>query len=238
MVKSVLFDLDGTLLPLDQEEFAQVYLSLLGRHVAPYVDPKKFVGQLLSSTSVMVANRDKVKTNKEVFYGDFLPKIGVAEDVLVPALDCFYEQHFGQVRSVTQTSPAARQAVLAAIHAGCDVVVATNPIFPRNAVEQRLEWAGVGDLEFKLITSYEDSCFCKPHPEYYLEIADRIGRHPSECLMVGNDVEEDLIAGSIGMKTYLVTDCLLNAKGLEARPDYSGALSELPAALPGIISGK
>ncbi|EGO61739.1 HAD family hydrolase [Acetonema longum] len=238
MIQSVLFDLDGTLLPLDQQEFVKVYLNLLGRHVAPYADPKKFVGQLLSSTGVMIANRDKVKTNKAVFYEDFLPKIGVAEEVLAPALDLFYEQHFGQVRSVTQPSPAARQAVLAAIHAGCDVVVATNPIFPGNAVEQRLEWAGVADLDFKLITSYENSCFCKPHPEYYLEIADRIGRHPSECLMIGNDVEEDLIAGIVGMKTYLVTDCLLNAKGLEARPDYSSALSEVAESLPGIIRGK
>lgn len=38
----------------------------------------------------------------------------------------------------------------------------------------------------------------------------KIGRAPSECLMVGNDVTEDLCVRELGMEAFLLTDCLIN----------------------------
>ncbi len=236
MIKNVLFDLDGTLLPLDQDEFAKEYFRFLGEHVAQYVEPKKFIMQLLKSTEAMVKNQDGTKSNQEIFFADFLPKIGIPEEILLPVLDAFYEHHFGKIRKVVRPSNAARQAVQTAISHGCDIVVATNPIFPANAVRQRIEWAGLGDINFKLVTSFEISHYCKPYPEYYLEIMDLIGCLPENCLMIGNDVEEDLIAGTVGMKTYLVTDCLINTKGLDINADYSGSLENMAQSLPAIIN--
>jgi len=127
---------------------------------------------------------------------------------------------------------------MAVLELGLEVVVATNPIFPIHAVRQRIDWAGLGDINFKHVTSYEHCHFCKPNPDYYREIVDRIGRQPQECLMVGNDVEEDLAAAKIGMKTYLVTDCLLNSKKLDFTTDYQGTLQELADSIAGIIKAE
>lgn len=238
MIKNVLFDLDGTLLPFDQDEFSAAYFQHLGAYIAPYMEPKQFLKHLMHSTGVMVANRDRVKSNQEVFWLDFLQKTGLSENDLLPVMESFYQQKFSQLQVVVRPSSFARLAVLAALNSGCRAVVATNPIFPLDAVKQRLTWAGVGDLSFALVTSYEESHFCKPNVDYYLEIADKINCRPEECLMVGNDVEEDLIAGSIGMKTYLVTDCMINAKKLVVKPDYTGTLEQLVKAIPEIIENK
>ena len=235
MIRSVLFDLDGTLLPLNQDLFLQEYLNHLGARVANVADPKKFIKQLLASTAVMIRSRDNAKTNQQVFFEDFLPNIGVASEVLLPVLDNFYATEFVLVKPTTKFSSDARLAVTAVADLGLDVVIATNPIFPLSAIRQRLDWAGVGDMDFALVTCYEECHFCKPHAEYYLEIAERIGRKPEECLMVGNDVIEDLAAAKVGMKTYLVTDCLLNSQTVAAKADYQGTLAELAATITGII---
>lgn len=238
MIRCVLFDLDGTLLPLNQDEFAHEYLKQIGAKVAQVVDPRKFVNQLLASTEAMVMSKEKHKTNQQVFFDDFLPKIGVERELLLPLIDEFYESSFALVKSATQYSAAARHVVMEVKENGLDVVVATNPIFPISAVKQRLTWAGIGDIDFKLITSYEQSHFCKPHTEYYWEIVECIGASPEECLMVGNDVEEDLVAAQIGMKTYLVTDCLLNTKNIPIKADYQGTLQELAQNITQIIQNK
>ena len=91
---------------------------------------------------------------------------------------------------------------------GLRVALATNPIFPAFATESRIRWAGLEPEDFELYTTYENIGFCKPNPDYYLEIAKRLGVRPEQCLMVGNDVTEDMVAKTIGI--FLLTDCLIN----------------------------
>lgn len=153
----------------------------------------------------------------------------------MPVVEQFYAQDFGMVRRVTKSDINVRKILNTVISKGKGVVVATNPIFPMTAVQQRLEWAGVADIPFQHITSYEKSHFCKPNIEYYQEILQQIGCRPEECLMVGNDVEEDLAAGKIGIKTYLVTDNLINSKGLELKADYISTLAGLAANIDSLL---
>lgn len=227
MLKAVLFDLDGTLVPLDQNKFVESYLAALAPRVAHLVEPKRFVRQLLASTEAMIADRNPVRTNEEVFMGDFFSHIGISASKLMPIFDDFYEHHFQRVSGVARPHAAARRSVEAVLKKELAAVVATNPVFPLTAVRQRMTWGHVADLPFRHITSYETSHFCKPHTEYYIEVAETIGVRPEECLMVGNDVEEDLAAAKIGMKVFLVTDCLLNTRKLNSKADYTGTLTEL-----------
>ena len=232
-MRAVLFDLDGTLLPLDQDEFTKVYMQLIAGKMAPLIEGKRFVEQLWASTAAMVADVRPDFTNKQVLDAHLCAGLGIAEGVLMPVFDDFYAQEFQLLKAVAYPATAAREAVAAVLSQGLRAVVATNPLFPLTAIRQRLEWAGIADLPFALVTSYETSHYCKPQLAYYREILALIGCRPEECLMVGNDVEEDLVAAELGLKTFLVTDWLINRKAATPAPDYRGSLAELAAFLAG-----
>ena len=93
----------------------------------------------------------------------------------------------------------------------------------------RIDWAGLDPEDFKIITTYEDHVYCKPNPEYFRQILEQFELDPSECLMVGNDVEEDLAIRSLGVKTYLVTDTMENKRNLPIESEYTGTLEDLLA---------
>lgn len=233
MARAVLFDLDGTLLPVDTPRLIEAYVRLLAGWFSASIDPQQFAQHLTAATRIMIDNRDPVRTNRQVFAEAFYPGLGTTEDGLRPLLEAFYEREYPKLRALTSCDPAARRAVVAALDRGADAVIATNPVFPLVAIRQRLEWAGLADLPFTLVTTYETSHYCKPHAEYFLEVAAAIGRGPRDCLMVGNDVEEDAVARSVGMRTYLVTDHLTNPRGAEPAATHTGTLAELAALLAG-----
>ena len=81
--------------------------------------------------------------------------------------------------------------------------------------------------DFEFITTFENSYSCKPNPRYYLEVAEKLGLSPEECLMVGNDVRDDMIAETVGMKVFLLTDCLINVKNVDISSYPQGSFKEL-----------
>ena len=111
------------------------------------------------------------------------------------------------------------------------MVLATNPIFPRIATENRIRWAGLGPDDFALITTYENSTYCKPNPAYYREILEKLGRKAEECLMVGNDVVEDGAAQRLGIPVFFLTPCLINPQGKDISAIPHGGFDELAAYL-------
>ncbi len=228
-VRAVLFDLDGTLVHYDFDAFIGEYLASLSSWVAGLVDPEKLIEQVMKSTWAMVRNLDPRKPNRQVFVEDFFPKIGVPEAVLMPAFDDFYRRAFPLLgkRLGIRAHPHARRMVESLMGRGIDVVIATNPVFPLAAIEERMRWGGLDGLPYRLVTSYEAMHFCKPNPEYFQEVLSIIGREPGECFMVGNDAEEDLVAGVLGMGTYLVEDFARDRGRTRNRADFRGTFEEL-----------
>jgi FMN phosphatase YigB (HAD superfamily) len=135
MIKSVLFDLDGTLLPFNMDEFTKAYFTHLGEKIAHVMEPKQFIKHLLTSTGVMVTNLDGEQTNQQVFSKYFFATPGLAEEVIFPIMNDFYEKEFSLLQQVTRKDAAARRAVTTALALGVDVVVATNPVFPMVATQ-------------------------------------------------------------------------------------------------------
>ncbi|GMA50206.1 hydrolase [Alicyclobacillus contaminans] len=209
-LRALLFDLDGTLLPLDLDEFLKGYFRALVPSVAHVVDTATIVSQITEATEEMIRNEDANHTNEQVFRMAFFGKSGLSEETVWPAFEAFYETAFASLRALTQPTSIAREICQTAYRKGYRLVLATNPIFPQTAVRQRMEWAGIGDIPFHLVTTMEDMHFCKPNPKYYMEIAERLDVSPEECMMIGNDVQEDGVAGKIGMQTFLVRDCLID----------------------------
>ena len=209
-ITTVLFDLDGTLLPMDQEVFVNTYLGYLAKYLAPYgYDPKAVVDAIWAGTGAMVKNDGSV-TNEEAFWRKFESIFGEGSRKDEPLFQTFYETTFPAVRSSCGFDPRAAKVIHAIREKGLKVALATNPIFPAIATSQRIQWAGLEPEDFSLYTTYENSRHCKPSLAYYQDVLDALGLRPEECLMVGNDVGEDMVAEQLGMKVFLLTHSLIH----------------------------
>lgn len=228
-IKHILFDLDGTLLPMVQDEFVKFYMPLLAKsymNAGVSLDPKKFIGAVWAGYEAMVKN-DGSCTNREAFWSYIEPELPISTEESEKIALNFYADEFNQAICTTKPNPVSNQIVKRAKERGFETYLATNPVFPRCATMNRIRWAGLDAEDFKVITTYETCTYCKPNPEYFRGILEEFSLDPSECLMVGNDVEEDLAIRVLGVKTYLVTDTMENKKDLPVKSDYIGTLEEL-----------
>ena len=226
-IKAVLFDLDGTLLPMDMDKFIKAYFGGLAKRLAPLgYDPEKLVAAIWKGTGAMVKN-DGSKLNEEAFWDTFAGIFGESVRADEPEFDAFYREDFDKVQAVCGYDPKARAAVDAIKAKGYRVALATNPIFPSIATEKRMRWAGFEPSDFEFFTTYENSSFCKPNTNYYKMVVDRLGLSPEECLMVGNDATEDIAAEKLGMKVFLLTDCLINKDDIDISKYPGGSFDDL-----------
>ena len=226
-VTTVLFDLDGTLLPMDQEAFTKGYFGLLTAKLSPRgYDPKQVIDTIWAGTAAMVKN-DGSQTNDAVFWHRFSHLLGEAALADKPLFDEFYGKEFQAAKAFCGHNPQAAKAVHAIKRAGCRVALATNPIFPAVATQTRIHWAGLEPDDFELYTTYENCHWCKPSLGYYREVLDKLGQPAEECLMVGNDVTEDMAARELGMQVFLLTDCLINREGKDINTYPHGGFGEL-----------
>ncbi len=226
-IKAILFDLDGTLVPMDQDVFVGDYFKRISTKLAPYgYEPKQFINTIWKGTAAMIKNSGG-KPNEEVFWDTAVSVYGekVLEDKKY--FDEFYEIEFDKVKSVCGYTPKAKETVKKLKEKGYKVALATNPIFPEIATRLRMSWAGLKPDDFEFYTTYENINCCKPNPVYYIEVAKRIGVDPAECLMVGNDVGDDMVAQAVGMKVFLLTDCLINKTNEDISKYPNGSFDEL-----------
>ena len=245
-ITTLLFDIDNTLLLLDEQEFLQVYGKLIHSFFKKeQPDIQKFMRILLESTAKMYEKDPPELNTFSKFAHDFSSKIGISQEETIKRVLLFYETDFHQVSCVVSPVPIAKPLLsLAAKY--FTVVAATTPLFPAIANETRLEFVGLGtnNIPWKEITSAEDYHFTKPHLEYYQELLSRINRKPSECLIIGNDRVNDMVAGQLGIRTYLVTNSeksnklihtSLDHEKTDFPVDYSGSLEDFYNSLKQFI---
>lgn len=214
--KVILFDLDGTLLPQDQDKFIEAYFSLLVKKIislnlpsSAAQDAQSLAKAVWAGTYAMMKN-DGSYTNEERFFSAFSTIVGVDMLPMKCEFDKFYKNEFQKVAAACGKNPLVREAIDYLKGKECRIAVATNPLFPLIANEQRLEWAGLSLNDFEYCTCYENSSYCKPNLEYYKNIINELGVCAEECLMVGNDVKEDMVARELGMDVFLIIDCIIN----------------------------
>jgi FMN phosphatase YigB (HAD superfamily) len=208
MFKAILLDLDDTLLANPMETFIPAYFQALGAYMAHLVPPERLLQELMRGSRAMEANVGAGITNEEAFAAVFYPALGHERSDLEPVLVQFYAEEYPKLRSLTHPVPEGRPLIEWAFESDLQVVIATNPFFPRVAIEQRLEWANVPvtDFDYALVTCYEDMHATKAHSAYYQEIIDLLDLQPGECLMVGDDWQRDMEpAASIGIPVYWIT---------------------------------
>jgi FMN phosphatase YigB (HAD superfamily) len=225
MLDTILFDLDGTLLPLDENAFLKAYFGGLAKRFSPKgLPPDDLIRGLWAGTERMRENVGP-DTNETVFWKAFLPFVPKAAE-MVPEFERYYAEDFDDVRSASQIQPLAKKAVELLHQKGYRTLLATNPLFPKIATEKRVRWAGLDPGDFIFITTYETSSATKPSIQYYREVLSRCGRRPEECLMVGNDAWEDGSARHLGIPFFLLTDGLINDRNLNLDEFQKGTFVE------------
>ncbi len=228
MLTTLLFDLDGTLLPMDQKAFISAYFRELAAAAAPWgYDRDQLIPALWKGTEAMVRN-DGGASNCERFWQRFAEELGKDVRGDEPHFDNFYATSFDNARRVVEPRRSAKPALEELRRKGYALVLATNPLFPRVAVERRLVWAGLDADLFDHITDYANSRFCKPNPRYYADILETLGKDAAEALMIGNNVSDDMAAAEeVGIKTYLVPDYLENEREIDIAPIRQGNFEEM-----------
>ena len=214
-MQNILFDLDGTLLPMNQEKFVTFYLPLLAEKMKKYD----------------ISTNDLISAVWKGFWEAFDAVTGWERTVVEPDVTDFYQNEFNQAVVSTDPTGMAAEIIHTLKEQGKKIYLATNPVFPECATMNRIKWAGLDASDFEAVTTYENSHYCKPNVKYFEEVLRDNHLNPKECLMVGNDVKEDLAAGQLGIKTWLVTDCLEHGEGLDLAKDvkanYQSTLEEL-----------
>ncbi len=195
---------------MQQDEFTTAYFDALSKKLAQFgYEPQRLIGGVWQGTKAMIKNNG-TQTNEHVFWKEFAELFSdkVYDDI--DKFNTFYENDFDNLKSYCGYNEQANKTVQELKEKGFTLVLASNPVFPMTAQMKRMGWAGVNPDDFALITSYENSSYCKPNPLYFKEIAEKIGVKPSECLVVGNDTTEDGAATLMGVSFFLLTNCLLN----------------------------
>lgn len=202
-LKAVLFDLDGTLLDSNFDRLLDNYFEGVSALFEKWISKEKFIKALMTSTYIMIKNDDVTKTNIEVFKDDFFSRTHLDPE-LMTLFDQYYIEEFPKLNYLSKANHAAVKAVDLAFASGLKVVVATNPVFPLTPILERLRWAKVADYEYDLITHGDNMHFCKPNLHYYQEISKLIGVAPEDCIMIGDDRENDGPAALVGMDTFII----------------------------------
>ena len=220
-INTILFDLDGTLLSINMKDFENIYYSSLSASFKDIMPPDNFMKILYGSVMAMVNNTEH-RTNEEVFMEAMKTHVNDDLEKYADMFSTYYKNDFDVLKEAVLDTTEMQEATKALKSKGYNLVIATNPLFPKEAIEKRIQWSGIDRSDFSYVSYFEKNHYCKPNLQYYEEILESIDKRPEECMMVGNDALEDLVAGKLGITTYLVTDHLLNRNEVEIKADHIG----------------
>ncbi|MBN1329510.1 MAG: HAD family hydrolase [Candidatus Heimdallarchaeota archaeon] len=202
-ITTVLFDMDSTLNEIDEIAFSRKYFKTLHDCYFNDLEVQFFYDTLTEITRTVMLS----KLPKELCIRTFMKEMSKyfkrTPKKLFDIFKSFYSNEYDELESFIKPAKFARDAVKTCFDKDMDVVVATTPIFTEIAILKRLNWSGVADFNFNLITHAENMHYSKPREEYYLEILKKIKRTPNECIMVGNEFMGDIVGPSkIGIMTF------------------------------------
>lgn len=231
-MKTFLFDLDGTLLKMDVDTFTKVYIGSLANYFKAKVEPELMAKALWASVKAMVKN-DGSKTNEMVFLDTFNALTN--QDFVSDDFINYYHEEFEKTIVSCTVDNEARELIDILKAKGYRLVLATNPIFPKIATLTRMSFVGLKEEDFDYISTYENAHFAKPNINYYKEILNNINETADNCIMVGNDADEDMIVKeALGIETYMITNCLLNKSNKPIDADFVGTMQDLIAYVKGL----
>jgi FMN phosphatase YigB (HAD superfamily) len=226
-IRAILFDLDGTLLNVEMNAYIFGYAEGLSRCFADLTDRCTFAHALTASAFDLLHSNDESQTNEEFFLDRMTQRLAISPDLFKARLEFYYHDGLQRLAPLVRPFPLSRPILDHCFAGGLQVIIATNPVFPRPVVDARLNWGLLKDFPFHLVTSYENCRFCKPHPGFFRDILNARQLLPEETLMVGNDAEYDLPASNAGIPTFLLDASPTSRSSCGIRPDFHGNHQDL-----------
>ncbi|PKM93668.1 MAG: HAD family hydrolase [Firmicutes bacterium HGW-Firmicutes-1] len=220
-MNTILLDLDGTVLPLDMDLFMTIYFAEMEKVFSDLPDHEMVVKNVWAATGAAVKSTEKI-TNEEAFMNAYGQLIVGDLDEHKRRFEAFYDEGFLKTKKSVIENQWMQKSIILLKEKGYNLVLATNPIFPMKAIHHRIRWAGFEPSDFSYISSFEKNHYCKPQIKYYEEVLSAIGKKPEECMMVGNDVQEDMIVHKLGVKTFLIDEHILHRTDEPIQVDYQG----------------
>ena len=229
-ITTVLFDLDGTLIRMDQDEFIRLYFTAILDKLTSLGYDKALMYQALEKAIFSTKRNNGEMTNEARFWQVFNECVGGEIPDLSKALDEFYSKEYSSV-ILGSCAPYERagEVLEAARRKGLRIVLATNPLFPAEATYKRIRLGGMSVDDFEYVTAYENSSFCKPSSSYFTELLEKLGLRADECVMIGNDTRDDFCALALGIPVFVLTECLINRDGVDLSEHPHGGFDELIA---------
>ena len=215
-MNTILLDLDGTMLPMDQDLFLQTFFTALEARIETAgFEKDRCMKAFMEAVKAMKVN-DGMASNANVFLIIVEKYLGKDQaGAFLEVVDGFYQEDFDVTRLVTRPDPRLGKMVHQLKEKNYKLALATTPLFPKAATYKRMEWAGLNPKDFDLITTYENSHYAKPNPKYFKEIINKLETDASDCLMVGNDTEDDMGCIRTGMDIFFISNCLINKKNID-----------------------
>lgn len=225
------FDLDGTLLSMNTDKFVEEYFKAMAKHLAKYgFDAVKVIYAIQYGTKAMLKN-DGSCTNEQTLWKAFCEICVCDLEKLKQIMDKFYQEEFDKLKALTQVNKDAIELISKLKSNGQKLVLATNPLFPKIATEKRITWAGLNKEDFEIITTFENEGYSKPNLKYFEGLLKRLNTLGKFCIMIGNDVDEDMCAKKLDFDVYLVTDNLNNKSNKDINNYCHGSFKELESLL-------
>ena len=227
-ITTILFDLDGTLIRMDQDEFIRLYFVSILDKIGRLGFDVAVVRNALEAAVVATLRNDSGLSNEQRFWQVFDEASSGLADQLRSQIDSYYSNEFNTVvEQSCEAYPRAREVLLAAKRKGMRIILATNPLFPMVATHARIRFGGMSPEDFEYITAYENSSYCKPNPAYFTELLSKLDISPEECVMIGNDTRDDFSALALGIPVFVLTECLINKCCVDLNEYPHGGFDEL-----------
>lgn len=201
----VFFDMDGTLLNMGESAFEKEYLQRMMLFFERKFPGKgKDIMKAMGYAAEKMKQNDGKQSNEVLFWQAFEKVSGQTRENFEPEFLQYYNTDYAHIGDGYVPHAAMKELVHLLYEKGYKLVVASNPLVPQVANQQRVRWAGVDDVEWLEITSFEKYSSCKPNARFYQEICDRLQFDPTDCIMIGNSITDDGVAQEIGMDFYLL----------------------------------
>ena len=226
MIKAILFDLDGTLLSMNVKQYVTLYTeSLSAKFATKGFDPKLIAKVVMDSIKITLTN-DGSKTNEEVFWSVFEKETKIKKDSIIHLVKEYYDHEFNITKKACNKFNESKLIIDYLKTKDYKLILATNPLFPKEATYKRVEWAGLHYTDFDYITTYENSSFTKPNPLYFKEILDKLNLKINEVIMIGNNLIEDGAITKLNGKFAIITNEMENKDTTIENYIFKGNLNE------------